>query len=354
MINTSTIIEPSKFSRELYQRINHYFTENNISKRADRRMNAKIIGGLSWLLLSYLALYFFNLEFWQFLLIYILNGLAQVFIFLNISHDANHHSISHRKSINTVLSYSLDICGISSYMWRILHHRGHHSRMNIYGEDEAILSRGLIRMSPHAPWNKFYRYQHLYAFLLYCIVSLDFVFFKDFYFFFLSDYKYVKEKKHALKEYLKLFGSKIFYISYMIILPVYILNFSLWQVIIAFLIAHFIMGLITTLVIQTTHVIESSEFPESVNEYDNYVNHIFATTADYSTRNPIANLFCGGLHQHVIHHLCPNICHTHYTTLTGIVKSTAEEFGIDYRENRTMYKALVKHYRLLKQLGSHA
>jgi linoleoyl-CoA desaturase len=225
--------------------------------------------------------------------------------------------------------------------------------MNIPGEDEAILTHGLFRLSPHDPWKKIYRFQHLYAFLIYGVVSLDFVLIKDFYFFYISDFPHVKNKKHPLKEYLVLYAGKIFYLGYMILLPIVLLPFSPLQIILSFLAAHFFMGIITTLVFQTTHVIESTEFPKSSDEYDHFVYHIFATTADYSTKSRLADWFLGGLNQHVIHHLCPNVCHTHYPQLTGIVKATAEEYGIEYRENRTMLGALIKHFRLLKQLGNH-
>jgi linoleoyl-CoA desaturase len=139
----------------------------------------------------------------------------------------------------------------------------------------------------------------------------------------------------------------------MILLPVLVLPFTTGQILLAFFITHFIMGFITTLVFQTTHVVESTAFPASSDEYEHFVYHIFATTADYATRSRLANWFLGGLHQHVIHHLCPNVCHTHYPRLTGIVRETALEFDIPYRENITMFDALVKHFRLLKHLGNH-
>ncbi len=353
MIQTATGIEPSKFSKVLYQRINHFFTATNTSKRADSAMVSKIIGGLLWLVLSYTVLYMAAWTYWQFMLLYIFHGLGQVYILLNIAHDANHHSISRKPGINKLLSYTLDLCGINSYMWRILHHQGHHACMNIYGEDEAILAHGLFRLSPDAPWKKIYRFQHLYAFLFYGAVSMDFVFVKDFYFFFLSDYKHVRNRKHAFREYIILFAGKIFYITYMIALPLIFLGFSFWQILVAFLVTHYIMGFITTLVFQTTHVIETTQFPKSADDYENYVFHIFATTADYAVDSPVANFFFGGLHQHIIHHLCPNVCHTHYPVLTKIVKSTAREYGIKYRENRSMWAALVKHFRLLKILGQN-
>jgi len=66
---------------------------------------------------------------------------------------------------------------------------------------------------------------------------------------------------------------------------------------------------------------------------DDSVYHIFATTADYATESPLVAWLAGGLNHHVVHHLCPFVCHTHYAPLTRIVRETAEEFGIPYREH---------------------
>jgi linoleoyl-CoA desaturase len=62
----------------------------------------------------------------------------------------------------------------------------------------------------------------------------------------------------------------------------------------------------------------------------------------------------GGLNHHIVHHLCPFVCHTHYASLTRIVKETSEEFGIPYRQNPTMRQAVARHLSLLKRLGSEA
>lgn len=137
----------------------------------------------------------------------------------------------------------------------------------------------------------------------------------------------------------------------MLILPVLVLGRSAWLVAGEFLLAHLIVGLSVALVFQTTHTVESTYFPASRNEFENGVYHIFATTADYSTSKPVVGWLTGGLNHHVVHHLCPYVCHTHYAPLTRIVQRTAAEFGISYRQNRTMTSAIRHHLTLLRQLG---
>jgi linoleoyl-CoA desaturase len=138
----------------------------------------------------------------------------------------------------------------------------------------------------------------------------------------------------------------------MLILPIFLLHKSAWLVAGAFVLVHLIVGLSVSLVFQTTHTIDSTHFPESRNEFDNSVYHIFATTADYATANPVVAWLAGGLNHHIAHHLCPFVCHTHYAPLTRIVQETAEEFGIPYRQNPTMTRAIWHHLVLLKQLGN--
>ncbi|MCU1244468.1 MAG: Linoleoyl-CoA desaturase, partial [Acidobacteria bacterium] len=85
---------------------------------------------------------------------------------------------------------------------------------------------------------------------------------------------------------------------------------------------------------------------------NDYIQHVFDTTSDYARGNRFAIWLLGGLNLHVIHHMFPSICHVHYAALSPIVKSTAEEFGLVYRENRTISGAFLAHLRWLKVLGN--
>jgi linoleoyl-CoA desaturase len=114
------------------------------------------------------------------------------------------------------------------------------------------------------------------------------------------------------------------------------------------------IGLSVSLVFQTTHTVDDTYFPSRRGDFDNGVDHIFATTADYATGNPLVGWLAGGLNHHIVHHLCPFVCHTHYASLTRIVKQTSQEYGIPYRENPTVRQALAQHFSLLKRLGKGA
>jgi linoleoyl-CoA desaturase len=336
----------------LRRRLERFFADAEISPKADPTMWGKIAIGMAVLAGSWIALYALRPAPLLFVALYVLGGLAQTFLLLNIAHDSNHNAISSRPVVNKSLNYVFDLCGISSYMWRILHHRGHHSCINVHGEDDALTGRGLLRFTPHEPHRPMQRFQHIYALLLYAMFSLDYVFVRDFECFFKPTHDYLTRTRHPAKEYVILFASKAFYITYMLILPVVLLHKSLWLVAGAFLLVHLIVGLSVALVFQTTHTVDSTYFPTSRDEFDNGVYHIFATTADYATERPIVGWLAGGLNHHVAHHLCPFVCHTHYAPLSRIIKETAEEFGVPYRQHPTMTRAIWSHLVLLKQLGN--
>jgi len=342
----------STFPKVLRLRLEKFFADADLSPKADPTMWGKIAIGMSVLAGSWIALYMLRPVAWAFVALYVLGGLAQTFLLLNIAHDSNHNAISSRPAINRSLNYVFDLCGISSYMWRILHHRGHHSCINLHGEDDAIEGRGLFRFTPHDPRTPIHRFQHIYALFLYALFSLEYVFVRDFQSFFFPGHAYLTRTKHPLREYVVLFAGKAFYLMYMLVLPVLVMKESPLLVLAAFFVVHIIVGLSVVLVFQTTHVIEDTYFPLRRDEFENGVYHVLATTADYGTENPLVGWLVGGLNHHVVHHLCPYVCHTHYAPLTRIVKQTSAEFGVPYRQHATMTKAIWHHLQLLKQLGN--
>lgn len=339
------------FAIVLRRRLDDYFQQRQISPKADRQMILKIVLGTGVWIGCFSAIFLLPLSGLQFFLVYFLGGLAQLFLLLNITHDSNHNAISKTRAVNRGLSLLMDACGVSSYMWRIIHHGGHHSCINVFGEDEAILGRRLLRFSPNAPSGRLYRYQYVYAPFLYCFFSLDYILLKDFEYFFFPREARLRQISHGWEDYLLLICGKVFYLAYMLVLPM-LAGYSLWLVILTFLAVHMVAGFVSVVVFQTSHVIEESVFPASRTEFSLFVFHIFATTADYATANPVVSFFAGGLNHHIVHHLCPHVCHTHYPRLTPIVKATAAEFQIPYREHPTIREAFQKHLLLLKELGA--
>jgi linoleoyl-CoA desaturase len=351
MAPLSAEVDYSEFTSVLRRRLDRFFREQQISPRATPLMWAKIAGGLGAFAVSYGALYLRAWPAAQFTAIYVLHGLTQLFLLLNVAHDTNHGSISDNRRINHALAWVFDLCGINSYIWRLLHNSGHHPNINIRGDDEDIIARNYLRLTPDTPPHWRYRLQHWYAWFLYGFSTLDYVLLKDLEYFYFPRYRRLAGVLHGIRQHATLIAWKIFYFGYMIVLPHVVLGISWPTILTAFVAMHFVIGVLAQLVFQPGHAVETSDFPSSKAEFDNYTSHIFATTADFSTQAKWATVFLGGLNHHVVHHLCPNVCHTHYPRLTGIVRETAAEYGIPYHEYPHIGMALADHFRHLKRLA---
>jgi linoleoyl-CoA desaturase len=170
---------------------------------------------------------------------------------------------------------------------------------------------------------------------------------------------YNAEKGHPSGEKMKMYFFKAVYYVVFFIAPVFFWIDSLawWQVLIGYLALHVVEGLTLALVFQLAHVVEGAAFPmpdqQTLSIEESWAEHQMHTTADFARDSWFATFFLGGLNFQIEHHLFPKICHVHYQPLSKIVKSTAEEFGIPYLENKTFAGALASHYRLLKTFGNN-
>ena len=351
-----TNIQRSQFFATVRKRVDAYFTEQNLSPNANRAMWTKAI----FFLMGYTLLYGLILSnqfgTWTTLGMAMLLGAFAAFIGFNVAHDAVHGSFSRYNWVNRLLGYSFYLLGGSPYVWRITHNIVHHTYTNIPGHDEDIeVAPGLIRLDPadeSRPWQK---YQHLYAFPLYGLTSLSWVFRKDYFKMFKEKIGQYDNSSHAQQEYVKLFVTKAAYYTLFLVVPMLVLDLAWWQVLVGFVAMHIVEGLVLGLVFQLAHVVEGTSFPVPTpggNIEEAWAVHQLRTTANFAPRSAIAAFFCGGLNRQIEHHLFPKICHVHYPAITAIVKRTAEEHNLPYLESPTFFSALRSHYRFLKRMGA--
>ncbi|MBL3656428.1 fatty acid desaturase family protein [Fulvivirga sediminis] len=343
------------FYAEVRKEVNAYFKENNIGKHANGEMIFKSIFFLGSLVLVYLMIVFGGYGAWVNLSLAILLGMIQAFIGFNVSHDAIHGAYSSKRSVNQALSMSFNLIGANAYVWKITHNQVHHTYTNIPGHDEDLdVAPGLVRLSPLEEMKPLMKYQHLYAFFLYGLASLSWVFRKDYVKFFKKEIGSTDNTNHPRKEYFNLFFYKILYYCLFIVVPLLVMDITWWQFIIGFFMMHWAEGLVLGLVFQLAHVVEGTDFPEPGEEGqvdESWAIHQMMTTADFSRDSWLAKFFCGGLNFQVEHHLFPNICHVHYPEISKIVEKVAKRHNVPFHENKTFIGALNSHYRMLKKFG---
>lgn len=349
-------VSSSGFSRTLSQRVDKYFQDRLISKHANAEMTFKTVLGFVLWIGTYAWLMTARLSFLGIIGMYVVHGFAQLFMAFNIAHDANHRAYSRNKWVNKSLGYVFDLVGVSSYMWCLFHNDSHHSFINIREVDTTLVSGRIFRFTPHDKRRPYHRFQHLYAPLIYSLSTLDWVLTKDYRWLF-SEHRFGNRQvvQHPLSEVVLLFAFKAFYYAYMLVLPLIYLRAPWYSVVLGFVVMHLFLGFTIALIFQPNHFNEDSSYPELDEEgqiVNNYIQHIFDTTADYARGNPFAIWVLGGLNLHVIHHMFSGICHVHYSDLTKIVIRTAKEYGLSYRENRTIAGAFLAHLKWMKTLGN--
>lgn len=343
-----------EFSQTLRQRVNQYFDENNLKRTADSRFLWKAVFMFTLYFAPFVLILTLDLTGWQYLLCSSIMGVGTAGIGLGIMHDSNHGSVSTSSWVNRLLGYSLNIIGGHALCWRIQHNVLHHSFTNVHGVDEDLEAGKIMRFTPNEPWKARHRGQHLYAWLLYSLMTFSWVLVKDF----KSVNKYNRLgllEGQGVKYWPTIFAitiSKILYVSYIIVLPI-ALGYAWWVVLGSFVIMHMIGGMMLAMIFQPAHVMEDHTFIENDREVimESYESHQLNTTSNFAPTNKLLTWFCGGLNYQVEHHIFPNVSHVHYPAISKIVKQTAQEFSLPYRSVPSFRQALMIHQRTLKKLG---
>jgi linoleoyl-CoA desaturase len=346
------------FSATLNKRVNEYFKNHNLSKHANSEMVVKTVCMFVAYFLPYVLIMTGIVSSLPALLVSLLvMSLGLGGIGLSVMHDANHGAYAKRTWINTILGYSMNLIGANAFNWKMQHNVMHHTFTNVHDEDEDISPRGALRLSPHSEWKKLHRYQFIYAWFLYGLMTIVWLFFKDF--IRLSMYHknglMKKQNASATREWFILIGTKLLYIGYIFILPVIFTSLSWWAVLIGIFIMHYIAGFILAIIFQPAHVVEGTAYPlpdENRHMENNWAVHQLLTTSNFGNNSRWFSWYVGGLNFQIEHHLFPNICHVHYRKIAVLVKETASEFGLPYRSTRTFFEALISHMRILRQLGA--
>lgn len=344
------------FFRTLRQRVDEYFSSNNIEKTANTQMVVKTVSMLAMYLIPFIAL--LTLPFtawWQTLPLWFMMGVGLAGVGFSVMHDAAHGAYSKKRWVNELLASSMYLLGGNVFTWKVKHNVLHHTYTNIHDIDEDIESKVVIRMCPHAKRYSFHRYQHIYGGILYSLLTFVMILadFKKMYYYTSKSFRSTVKSNPTL-EFTKLVISKILYFLMILALPMWILPFAWWQVFLGFTLMHLVSGFILSIVFQMAHVVEETDFPmpdENNNLENSWAIHQLHTTSDFARGNALIGWFVGGLNYQVEHHLFPNICHIHYPALSAIVEKTAHEYNVPYHEHKTFGQAIISHWKTMRRLG---
>jgi linoleoyl-CoA desaturase len=281
-------------------------------------------------------------------------GFVLAGIGFDVMHDACHGSYSKNKTVNEILSLTLNALGGNAFFWKQKHNIIHHTYTNVDGVDDDIAKSPMIRMCDTQKWVPAHRFQHIYLPFLYMLGSIFWVFVQD-------PVKYATKKVYTTplpkmdrKEHIIFWVSKILYVALYMALPIYLFGWAGWAV--CFLVMHAVLGFTLSIVFQLAHVVEETEFTfVDASDFKHIENewaiHQIKTTANFSPKSKMINWYVGGLNFQIEHHLFPRISHVHYPAISKIVEEKCKEFGVTYTSIPLMTTAINSHFRFIKTLG---
>lgn len=276
----------------------------------------------------------------------------------SIMHDANHGAFGPSRALNGLLAYSADVLGASSWLWRHKHNTIHHANTNVVGIDTDIEQMPFARLAPAQPWKPWHRYQHVYMWLLYGFLTLQWLL--------LNDVMNVVRgrigtqplrRRPRRREVAMMAAGKLFHLGWAVALP---LAFHPWWVVLAFYLGcSWAIGFILAVTFQVAHCVEATEFAEESGPRrgDDFALHQLRTTANVACTGVSGRFVAwlmGGLHHQVEHHLAPRLPHTSYPAMSSRVRRICATRAIPYHTHSSMWAAMRSHGRWLRAMGQAA
>jgi linoleoyl-CoA desaturase len=334
--------------------VDEYFEKNHLKKTGNRALYLKSIILIPSAIILYCSLIFIKMPPIAGILISGIFGFILACIGFNVMHDACHGSYSGEKAINHIMGYSLNALGGNSFIWKFKHNIIHHTYPNVDGMDDDIAKSPLIRQCTTQKWLPVHKFQHIYVLLVYAITSMAWVFIMDFNKYFKRKIVSTTLQRMDTKEHFIFWASKFLYLLFYILIPVYLVGWEHWAV--GFISFNIVMGFALAIVFQLAHVVEDAKFEHvasngSLNIQEEWAIYQVRATANFATTNRFISWFLGGLNFQVEHHLFPKISHIHYPALNKIVKQKCLQYKISYNEFPSMTKAVVSHFKMMKDLG---
>ena len=228
-----------------------------------------------------------------------------------IMHDANHHAFAPRRSVNRVMALSLDLIGGSSYVWSAKH-LAHHTYPNVTDHDPDIDALPFARFDPAQARRSWHRYQHLYLWLFYMVITLRWQFITDFTFLRAGRAGAAKLRPPRGWAMASLIAGKLVFVTWAIGIP--LLLHPVLPVAGVFLLTSAVASLTLTTVFQLSHCVEEAEFvdPLTDDRTRTWQVHQVESTVDFAHGNRLLSLYVGGLNHQIEHHLYSRLPHTLY------------------------------------------
>lgn len=341
------------FFAELRERSDTYFRENALARSGNWRMKVKIVLFLSLVFLTYMNL-LMSTSVVVFALNYFFFSISVILSFFNIAHDAAHGVAVKNRRLNRVLFLiSFQFLGQNPFLWGRNHVDSHHMYPNVEESDVDVLNVFGMRVTKRAELKWFHRYQQFYVPFYYLFYSINWLFFRNILSIFNYTARTISTHVSPMEMAWLLFFKACFFF-YLLILPIMILPFSGWAILLVFVCVQMLISLVVLSVLIISHLSDYVVHPtpdEGNNLNVSWAKMQLTTCIDYGVDSRFFRWTLGGFNTHTVHHLFPDVCHVHHRALIPMVRELAAKHGIDYIEV-SYFEALRSHLRFLRKMGT--
>lgn len=237
------------------------------------------------------------------------------------------HEFAHRKSgfspetTHTMLQLQSGVlCGYSAPWW-IVKHSVHHLCTNVIGADPDIHNQPILFLwAPSKALDTHFRkYQHLYCWPLYSLLSLSWR---------------LQSLQLAIRErdFASLFYIAMGYSWLLLVNP--------WVVLGSCLLAGFFIAIVVTLEHETEEMMETPE--------ESFVISQLRATRDVECPDPFTEYFFGDMQYQLVHHLLPGLPSCHLRAVMPLLKQFMQEQGLEYK-SVSLWDAIKSHYQTIKE-----
>ena len=341
------------FQLELRRRVEEYFQTTGRRQRDCWQMYLKTSILLAGFAVAYVLLVFVAQTWVQGALLAIVLGLFAAGIGFNVQHDGGHRAYSNHPWVNRLMALTLELIGGSSYMWRWKHGILHHTYVNIAGHDTDIDMGYLGRLAPQQKRLAFHRWQHLYLWPLYGLLSIKWQCVDDFRKIVSGQMKEHRVPRPTGWELLIFIAGKLVFFALAFGIP--LLFHSPEAVLACYVVSGLVTGFVLSVVFQLAHCVEEAAFPvpdADTGRLDHaWAVHQAETSVNFCRRSRVVSWLVGGLNFQIEHHLFPRVSHVHYPAISRLVEQTCREFGIRYAVHRSFWAGIASHFRWLRRMG---
>lgn len=231
-----------------------------------------------------------------------------------VFHETSHHTGFKNQKLNTFVSHIAVAPILTTEEWKFEHNYLHHCFTNTDFDNDFKGHALTFRHSPHHKYYFQHQFQHIYAFLLFCLGGFS---------------GQIDSIKHERWNFL-LFMTILYRVGVSNTLVFY-----------------FLTGFLFLLFAQLSHI-----QPECViNSSDDFLINQVTSTVNYKTENPFVRFICFGLDIQIEHHLFPNIPHSTLRQVQHIVRDYCVKMGIPYVEKNDIFTTAKSYWQHLYDMG---